>query len=90
MLQLLDEAKAFDVFFRVPRHVSAGLLPRRQQPLLNVEMNRLPRKSAGLAQVLHPVAPVLVLVVDGSCARRHVCSTRMLLCPRGRPTQVST
>jgi hypothetical protein len=55
VLELLDEPQPFEVLLRVPGHVAARLMPRGQQSLLDVEVNRLPRQPRGLAQVLHAV-----------------------------------
>ncbi len=90
-----NELQALQVLVRVPRHVAAGLLAGRQEPLLNVEVDRLALQPAGFAQVLHLVGKevdlylALVRPRDGLVlAEGHGILTWQA--PLGRPTQAST
>ena len=90
MLELLDQMQPLEVLFGVPGHVAAGLSSRREKALLNVEVNCLSWQTRGLAEILHAVAPPLVIAVYGFCGCRHAPSTWIWVCVSGRPTQVST
>src|SRR5690606_38331410 len=55
-LQALDGREAAQVLLGVEGHVAARLAPRRQQALLEVEVDGLPVEARGLDEVTHPVA----------------------------------